>query len=51
MKKKFKEWMNAESKSFSIICGERFSHKEVVLMHVYVIGLFIIVGIAGMIGG
>ena len=27
-------WLNKESKTFSIICGERFTHAEVIMAHI-----------------
>lgn len=27
-------WLNKESKTFSIICGERFTHAEVIMTHI-----------------
>ena len=30
----FDAWLNKESKTFSIICGERFTHAEVIMTHI-----------------
>ena len=27
-------WLSKESKTFSIICGERFTHAEVIMAHI-----------------
>ena len=27
-------WLNKESKTFSIICGDRFTHAEVIMAHI-----------------
>lgn len=27
-------WLSKESKTFSIICGERFTHAEVIMTHI-----------------
>lgn len=32
---KFSQWLNSESETFSRLCGERFTHKEVVLTHLF----------------
>lgn len=32
---KFSQWLNSESATFSRLCGERFTHKEVVLAHLF----------------
>ncbi len=37
-----KEWWNAKSTTFSAICGEDFTHKQVIIAHA-AFALFIIV--------
>lgn len=49
MKEKIYRWMDAESKSFSIMCGERFTHREVIMMHGYLLMVFVGVLLAGVI--
>ena len=36
---KFSQWINSESATFSLLCGERFTHKEVVLVHLFLVVL------------
>lgn len=46
MKKKFDTWLNAKSETFSKLCGETFTHKEVLLTHLYIIGLILACSLA-----
>ena len=34
---KFSQWFNGESATFSRLCGERFTHKEVVYAHLFLV--------------
>lgn len=36
---KFSQWFNSESATFSRLCGERFTHKEVVYAHLFLVVL------------
>lgn len=36
---KFSQWFNNESATFSRLCGERFTHKEVVYAHLFLVVL------------
>lgn len=36
---KFSQWFNGESATFSRLCGERFTHKEVVYAHLFLVVL------------
>ena len=36
---KFSQWLNCESATFSRLCGERFTHKEVVYAHLFLVVL------------
>lgn len=49
--KNCKVWLNAKSKTFSALCGEDFTHKEVLLAHAVVIVLLFVAGIAGALEG
>lgn len=49
--KNCKKWLNAKSETFSVLCGESFTHKEVVLTHVGLVVFFIILGVAGAMEG
>lgn len=50
MKEAFARWLGGESKTFSMLCGERFTHGEVIAMHALLLLGFIGVGVAGAIG-
>lgn len=39
-------WLKAESKTFTTLCGERFTHREVLLMHLYCILVLLACGVA-----
>ena len=49
--KSFNVWLNAKSKTFSALCGETFTHKEVLLAHAIVVGLMMVIGIVGALEG
>ena len=34
-------WLHAESKTFTALCGERFTHKEVLLAHLFLIAMLV----------
>lgn len=40
-------WLDAESVSFTALCGESFSHREVLLTSAGVTALIIAIGVAG----
>ena len=42
----FRAWLHAESATFTALCGESFTHKEVILTHLFVIGLALACGVA-----
>lgn len=46
MKKEIIEWLNAKSETFSKFCGETFTHKEVLLAHIFIIGLILACSLA-----
>lgn len=39
-------WLNAKSETFSMLCGETFTHGEVIVAHLAVAGLFLACGLA-----
>lgn len=39
-------WLNAKSETFSMLCGETFTHGEVIVAHLAVAGLFLVCGLA-----
>lgn len=39
MMKTFKDWLAKKNEPFSLIGGENFTNKEIVLAHVYVVAL------------
>ena len=43
---KFSQWLNSESKTFSALCGEQFTHKEVILAQLSIVGLLLACGVA-----
>ena len=49
--KNSKVWLNAKSKTFSALCGEDFTHKEVLLAHAACMLLIVICGVAGWLEG
>lgn len=46
MKQKLNTWLNAKSETFSKLCGETFTHKEVLLAHIFIIGLILACSLA-----
>jgi len=49
--KNCKEWLGARSKTFSVLCGEEFTHKEVLLAHAACVLLIVACGVAEWLGG
>ena len=49
--KNCKAWFNAKSDTFSALCGEDFTHKEVLLAHAACMLLIVICGVAGWLEG
>ena len=49
--KNCKVWLNAKSKTFSALCGEDFTHKEVLLAHAACVLLIVACGVAGWLEG
>lgn len=47
MKKRFENWMAKNNMTFSAICGETFTNREVVYAHIGLVVFLIVVGIAG----
>ena len=45
------EWWNAKSETFSQLCGEEFTHKEVALAHVGTVAFILLLGVAGWLEG
>lgn len=43
---KLSQWLNSESEMFSAICGERFTHKEILLAHLFIVALVVFCGVA-----
>ena len=46
-----KEWLNAKSKTFSALCGEDFTHKEVIIAHAAFMLLIVVCGVAAWLEG
>lgn len=44
-------WLNKESKIFSIICGERFTHAEVIMTHIVALVMLAVAVVAGSVLG
>ncbi len=44
-------WLNAKSETFTAMCGEEFTHKEVLLANIGAVIFIIILGVAGWLGG
>ena len=44
-------WLGAKSKTFSALCGEDFTHKEVLIAHAACMLLIVICGVAGWLEG
>lgn len=49
--KNSKVWLGAKSKTFSALCGEDFTHKEVLLAHAACVLLIVVCGVAEWLGG
>lgn len=49
--KKLVKWWEKRSATFSYLSQEEVTNGEVVLTHVVVIGLLLVIGLAGWIGG
>lgn len=49
--KNCKMWLGANSKTFSTLCGEDFTHKEVLIAHAACMLLIMICGVAGWLEG
>ena len=47
MKQRFMNWMAKNNMTFSAICGETFTNREVVYAHIGLVVFLIVVGIAG----
>lgn len=43
---KLESWLMAKSETFSMLCGETFTHGEVIVAHLAVAGLFLACGLA-----
>lgn len=39
-------WLRAESQTFTALCGERFTHGEVLLAHLFIIAMLAACGLA-----
>ncbi len=44
-------WLNKESKTFSIICGERFTHAEVIMTNIVGLVMLVVAVVAGSVLG
>lgn len=44
--KNCKEWLNAKSETFSALCGEEFTRKEVLIAHAACVLLVVACGVA-----
>lgn len=49
--KNSKAWLGAKSKTFSALCGEEFTHKEVLLANAACVLLIVVCGVAEWLGG
>ena len=47
MRRRFLCWLNAKSHMFSLLCGEDFTHKDVLLAHVGLILFLLLMGVVG----
>lgn len=43
----FNDWLRKESKTFSILCGERFTHAEVIAANVVTFAMIAVAVVAG----
>ena len=44
-------WFGAKSKTFSALCGEDFTHKEVIIAHAAFMLLIVVCGVAAWLEG
>ena len=49
--KNCKMWFGAKSKTFSALCGEDFTHKEVIIAHAALMLLIVVCGVAAWLEG
>lgn len=49
--KNCKMWLGAKSKTFSALCGEDFTHKEVIIAHAAFMLLIVVCGVAAWLEG
>ena len=49
--KNWKAWLSAKSETFSSLCGEDFTHREVLLANLVAVAFIIIIGVAGWLEG
>ena len=49
--KEAKMWLGAKSKTFSALCGEDFTHKEVIIAHAALMLLIVVCGVAAWLEG
>lgn len=49
--KNCKMWLGAQSKTFSALCGEDFTHKEVIIAHAALMLLIVVCGVAAWLEG
>lgn len=41
----FKNWLNSKSETYSKLCGEDFTHREVVIMNAIILDFILVVGL------
>ena len=49
--KNCKMWLGAQSKTFSALCGEDFTHKDVIIAHAACMLLIVVCGVAAWLEG
>lgn len=49
--KNCKMWLGAQSKTFSALCGEDITHKEVIIAHAALMLLIVVCGVAAWLEG
>lgn len=49
--KNCKMWLGAKSKTFSALCGEDITHKEVIIAHAALMLLIVVCGVAAWLEG
>lgn len=47
MKNRISNWLQEESKTFSILCGEKFSRAEVIMANAVTVGMIAVAVVAG----